>query len=120
MADALSRTMRARIRLIRDGVDMYDQVFYEPDETYAESTHQRVVLPTNMGSPSEIDMAGVATGESLFIQTDRDIKVALDANTRLWVVKENGALLLTGSFTHVYVQNESTTNLATIELVITD
>ena len=120
MADALKRTLRARVRLIRDSADLYDQVFYEPNESYTESTHQRIVLATNMGSPSEIDMSGVATGESLFLQTDREIKVALDANTRLWTVKEHGAVLLVGSFTHLYVQNESTTNQATVELVITD
>jgi len=127
MADALKRTLRARVRLIRDGVDIYDQNFYEPNETYVESTHQRIVLATNMASPSEIDMSGVAsdiaggdTAETLFLQTDRDVLVALDDNTFLWVVKENGALMLVGSFTHLYVQNESTTNLATIELVITD
>jgi hypothetical protein len=112
--------MRARVRLIRDGADLYDQVFYEPDESYTESTHQRAVLATNMASPSEVDMAGVATGEALFLQTDREIKVALDDNTYLWTVKENGALMLVGSFTHLYLQNESTTNQATVELVVTD
>lgn len=120
MADALKRTLRARVRLIRDGVDIYDQNFYEPNESYTESTHQRVILATNMTIPSEIDMSGVTTGESLFLQTDRDVLVALDDNSFLWTVKENGALMLVGSFTHLYVQNESTTNLATIELVITD
>lgn len=120
MADSLERTLRARVRLIRDGADLYDQVMYSPDVSYTESTHQRVVLATNMASPSEVDMAGVATGEALFLQTDRDIQVALDTNTKLWTVKENGALMLVGSFTHLYLQNESTTNQATVELVVTD
>jgi hypothetical protein len=120
MADALSRTMRARVRLVRDGADLYDQVFYEPDETYTESTHQRAVLSTNMAVPQEIDMFGVETGEALFLQTDRAIKVSLDSSGNQWSVGENGCVMLVGSFTHVYVQNESTTNQATIELVITD
>ena len=120
MADALNRTMRARIRLIRDGADMYDQSFYDSETAYAESTHQRVILATNMVSPSEVDMAGVSSAVALFIQTDRDIKVALDDNTFLWTIKENGALMLTGSFTHLYLQNESTTNQAIVELVLTD
>lgn len=120
MADALKRTLRARVRLIRDGADLYDQVFYEPNEDYDESTHQRLILATNMATPSEVDMSGVSTGEALFLQTDREIQVALDANTKLWTIKENGAVLLVGSFTHIYLQNESTTNQATVELVITD
>ncbi len=37
MADALSRTMRARVRLIRDGGDMHSQVFYDPDIDETES-----------------------------------------------------------------------------------
>ena len=120
MADALSRTLRARVRLIRDGADLYDQVFYDPDVTYTESTHQRVILSTNMASPSEVDMAGVATAATLFLQTDRDVLVAVDNSARTWPVSENGAVLLVGSFTHLYVQNESTTNQATVELVVTD
>lgn len=120
MADALSRTMRARVRLIRNGVDYFDQTFYDPDQDYDESTHQRLVLSTNMAVPSEVDLSGVSTGASLFLQTDRTIQVGLDTITSLWTVKENGALLLVGSFTHLYIQNESTTNQATVELVVTD
>lgn len=120
MADALSRTMRARVRLIRNGVDLYDQTYYEPDISYTESTHQRVILSTNMASPQEVDMAGVSTAETLFLQTDRDILVAVDNNARTWPVTEHGSILLVGSFTHLYLQNESTTNQATVELVVTD
>jgi hypothetical protein len=120
MADSLSRTLRARVRLIRNGADLYDQVFYDPDITYSESTHQRVVLATNMASPSEVDLAGVETGGTLFLQTDRTISVAVNSASSLWPVAENGALLLTGSITHLYLQNESTINQATVELVVTD
>lgn len=120
MADALTRTMRARVRLIRNGVDYFDQTFYDPTVDYTESTHQRVVLSTNMTSPAAVDMAGVETGVSLFLQTDREILVALGASSSTWTVGENGALLLVGSFTNLYLQNESTTNQATVELVVTD
>lgn len=120
MADALSRTMRARVKLIRDGAVNHDQVFYQDDETYTESTHQRIVLATNMSAPQEIDLSGVASAGSLFLSTDRDILATLNTTTATWPVGENGALMLVGSFTHLYVQNESTTNLATIDIVVTD
>lgn len=121
MADALERTMRARVRLIRNDVDFYDQSFYDPDIDYDESTHQRVVLATNMGSPSEVDMGGVATAITLFLQSDRTILVSVDDNSSLWSVGENGAIMLqSAGFTHLYLQNESTTNQATVELVVTD
>lgn len=120
MADALKRTMRARVRLIRDGADYHDEVYYEPNISYDESTHQRVVLTTNMGSPSEVDMAGVSTAGSLFLKTDRDINVAVGTSTKTWPVGEHGSLVLVGSFTHLFLQNESTTNQATVDLVVTD
>jgi hypothetical protein len=124
MADALARTMRARLRLVRNGADYFDQVFYDPDIAYNESTHQRVVLNTSMSTPSEVDITNVTTGATtpagaIFLQTDRDILVALDTNTSRWPVNENGALMLVGSFTHLYLMNESTTNQATVELVVT-
>lgn len=120
MADALSRTMRARVRLIRNGVDYFDQTFYDADESYDESTHQRVVLSTNMATPTEVNMTHVGTAVTLFLQTDRDILVALDTSAKTWTVKENGSLMVVGSFTHLFLQNESTTNQATVELVVTD
>lgn len=120
MADVLERTLRARVRLTRNDLTLFDQTFYEPDETYTESTHQRVVLATSMASPSEVDMGGIVTGEAIFIETDRAISVGIDSNTTLITLNENGAFLLTGSFDHVYLQNTSSTNQATVELVITD
>lgn len=120
MADALERTLRARVRLLRNGADLYDQVFYDPSVTYTESTHQRAVLSTNMATPQEVDLQGVEDAATLFLQTDRDILVAVDDSSNTWPVSEHGALLLVGAFTHLYVQNESTENQATIELVVTD
>ncbi len=120
MADALSRTMRARVRLIRDGGDMHSQVFYDPDIDFDEHTHQRVVLSTNMSVPSEVDMAGVTRAESLFIKSDRDILVGVETTTAVWPVGENGCVMLVGSFTRLYLQNESTINQATVDVVVTD
>ena len=120
MADALSRTMRARVRLIRDGGDMHDQVFYDPDVSFDEHTHQRVVLATNMATPSQVDMAGVSSAGSLFLKTDRDINVGINSTTKIWPVGENGCVMLVGTFTKLYLQNESTTNQATVDLVVTD
>jgi hypothetical protein len=104
---------------------MYDQRFYAEDESFSESTHQRIVLATNMASPSEVDLSGVTAtpsvtqGGTLFLEADRAISVAVNNSSYLWPLSANGALLLTGTITHLYVQNESTTNTATVELVVT-
>ena len=112
--------MRARVRLIRDGSDMHDQVFYDPDVSFNEHTHQRVVLATNMASPSAVDMAGVSTAQTLFLKTDRDINVCINNATKVWPVSENGCVILVGEFTALLLQNESTDNQATVDLVVTD
>ena len=119
MADALYRTTRARVLLRRDDQEMFSQTFYEPDTEFDTSTQQRVVLSTNMASPQEVELSGVTTAAALFLQTDRDIQVAVAAPTSLWPVTAHGAVMLVGSFTHLYLQNESTTNQATVELVVT-
>jgi hypothetical protein len=120
MADVLKRTVRARVKLTRNDAVLYDQTYYDDDTDYTESTHQRVVLATNMAVPQEVDMAGVSTGAVLFVESDRAINVAVNAIGNVWPLAENGALLLVGSVTHLYLQNESTTNLATVELVVAD
>jgi hypothetical protein len=124
MADVLKQTIGVSIVLDRNGRTMYDQRFYEEDATFTESTHQRIVLATNMATPSEVDLSGVTEtpsvtqGGTLFLESDRAIQVAVNNVSYLWPLSANGALLLTGTITHLYVQNESTTNQATIELVV--
>lgn len=124
MADVLKQTIGVSIVLDRNGRTMYDQRFYEEDGTFSESTHQRLVLATNMATPSEVDLSGVTEtpsttqGSTLFLETDRTIKVAVNNASYVWPLSANGALLLTGTITHLYVQNESTTNQATVELVV--
>lgn len=127
MADVLKRSIRARVLLERDGRTHHDQTYYSEDQPYYESTHQRIKLATDMSSPQEIDLSGVgvapgtnATAGSLYLETNRVVLVAVDDNTKLWPLAEHGAVLLVGSFTHLYVQNESTTNVATVDLVVTD
>lgn len=69
-------------------------------------------------------MEGVASGEYFMLKTDRPILVALNSTANSWPVgsgTEGGAILLSGStITHIYTNNESTTNLATIQVVVTD
>lgn len=118
MADVLKVQEFARMRLTRDGSTIVDQSLKTLAGTYTEHAAERVVLATNMAAPSEVNMGGVSTGVRLMLETDRSIKVALDTSTKLWTVTE--AVLFTGSFTHLYVQNTNTTNTATIQYTVTD
>lgn len=120
MADVLKRTVRARVLLTNNERTMYDQEFYDKDVAFTESTHQRVVLATNMASPAEVDLSGVGTGAVLFVECNHSVAVGINLDTNLIVLEDNGMLLFTGSFTHLYVQNTNTTYTATIEVIATD
>ena len=72
-----------------------------------------------MTAVEELSLGGVGTGEFLLLQTDQPIKVGIDNQTVLLDVSK--AIMLGGaSFTHIYLQNESTTNTATVQAVVTD
>ncbi|KPJ95869.1 MAG: hypothetical protein AMJ55_02970 [Gammaproteobacteria bacterium SG8_15] len=118
MADVLKKQMLARLHLTKNGRTLYDQRFDSETSDFAEFSQHRAVLATNMAIPEEIDLEGVDTGTMMALLTDQQIKVSVDSNTYQWTVSE--FVMLSGSFTHVYVQNESTTNTATIEVVVVD
>jgi len=69
-------------------------------------------------------MEGVAIGEYFMLETDRPLLVALNSTAQVWQVgagTTGGAVMLSGaSITRIYVQNESTTNVATAHLIVTD
>ena len=119
MADVLKVEPSARIKLTRNGVRLYEQHYAPTSQTYAEHTADRLILATNMTVVSEVNLGGVGTGEFLLVQTDQQIKIGVDNQTTLWTF--SGAVMLAGgAFTHVYLQNESTTNTATVQLIVSD
>jgi hypothetical protein len=76
-----------------------------------------------MTSPQEYEFTHITTAKHLMLVTDQPILVSMDTTTTQWNVgtsDDEGAVLLVGSFTHVYVKNESTTNTATVDLVVSD
>jgi hypothetical protein len=69
----------------------------------------------------ELDMGGISTGENVLLETDQPILVALNSTNANAKVTVGGAFMVSGgSFTHIYVQNESLTNVATVQAVVTD
>jgi hypothetical protein len=55
----------------------------------------------------------------LLLITNRAINVGVDSQTNLWSVGK-AVMLDGGSFTHLYVQNQSTTVEATVDVLVTD
>lgn len=104
--------------MLRNGVTVYDQAYTPVEEPYSEHTGDRVVLATNMASPQQVNLGGVSAAEHLILITDRVIKVGVNSQTNLWPVSK--ALMVVGAFSSLYFQNESTTNTATVEYMVTD
>ena len=124
MSDVLKFTVRTRVWLTKNELTMSDQEFYTADRTFTESAHQRVVIAvtssTTAGAVQEFDLGGITSGYGLMIETDREVMLGVDTNTNLIKVLDNGVLMLTGSFTHVYVRNDSQTYQATVEMLAFD
>ena len=123
MSDVLKAQARARFKLTRNANVLHDQNYVPSEIAYTESAEARIVISTNSGW-QQFNMEGIVTGGNLMIESDRPILVALGTTALYWPVgsgTKGGAILLSGSaYTNIYVQNESTTNLATIELAATD
>jgi len=120
MTDILERTTRGMLDLEISSDFRFKQEYYKEAVSFTKEHHARIVLATSMASPSVIDMAGITTGACLMLSTDREIKVGIDTSTNLITLAANGMIMLVGSFSAVYVQNESADYEATIEVVITD
>lgn len=124
MADTLKFSARVRVWLEKNELVIADQEYLTEDQTFTESTHQRVVLAvttsTTAGVVQEIDLGGISDGFGLMLETDRTIRMGVDTNTNLISIADNGCMFLTGSFTHVYVRNDSQTYQATVEVLAFD
>lgn len=124
MADVNRRTVHANVDLTKNELTMVNQRYFREDVSFTESFHMRVTLATNMSSPQEVDLTGgdnvTFAGESLMVTTDREIDVGVDASNNLVNVSDNGMFMVVGSYTHLYVQNNSTTYTANVEIVGTD
>ena len=122
MAKVTTVELATRLTLFEDEVKVLNQSFSMNAVTYTEHSADRLVLATSSGW-QEINKGGVGTGVYLTVKTDRPIQVSLDATTNPWNVgksPDGGIVALAGSYTHVYVKNNSTTNQATINSVMTD
>jgi hypothetical protein len=123
MADVLKVQTKARFKLTRNNAILYDQDFLSSEVAYTESAGARIVLATNTDF-AQFDMEGVASGVNLMIESDRPVLVALGTTALYWPIgsgTKGGALILSGSaITNIYVKNESTENLATVHIAVTD
>lgn len=122
MAKVTTVELATRLTLFEDQVKILNQSFSMKAVTYTEHSADRLVLATSSGW-QEINKGGVGTGVYLTVKSDQPILVSLNVTASPWNVgksPDGGVVSLVGSYTHVYVRNNSTTNQATINSVMTD
>ena len=122
MAKVTTVEIAARLTLFEDKKDVYNQAFSMNVVTYTEHSIDRLVLATSSGW-QEINLGGVTTGVYLEIKVDKPILVSLNTTTREWNLgkgTKGGVLAMISEFTHVYVQNESSTNTVVVNAAIVD
>lgn len=120
MADVLKVQDFVRVRLTRNGTVLYDQAFNQNEDTYVEHTAERAVLATNMTTSQQVNLGGVSVGARLMLETNRAILVGLGVTPANKIpLSDNGTIMLTGSFSHIWVRNTGTQE-AHIHYVVTD
>jgi hypothetical protein len=122
MAKVTTVELAARLKLFEDKSTIYNQTFSMNAVTYTEHSIDRLVLATSSGW-QEVNMGGVGTGVYLEAQSSRPILISLDTTTRPWNIGRGvlgGVVAVLGSFTHVYVQNNSSTNTAVVNVAVAD
>ena len=118
MADITTAQVKARLRLVRNGIAIYDEIFNSGKDDFTESSYQRVVLATSSGV-QVVNLDGVTSGTKLLIVTDREIKVAV--NNSAWLVPVTSVLAMTSSgITGLWVENENADFQATVTIAVTD
>ncbi len=118
MADSLKVQEFVRVRLTRDGTTLYDQSFKNTETEYIEHTSIRAVLATNMATSQAINLGGVSTASRIILETDKSIQIGLGVTpAEKWTLADEGTVLFTGSFSHVWVRNTGTQEARIIALV---
>ena len=106
-----------RYKSRKNRVKFKDLANYTEGHRWEESTHRIINLATN--SSTQLTLGGVATGEYLMVETDNQINVSINDDSRYWTINKAVSVALT-SFTTVYLQNESTTDEAQAIVIVVD
>lgn len=122
MADATKAQIASNLKLFKDNIIINQLPFKMNAVSYVESNADRFILAVSSGWQA-FPMNGVDTGAFLAVETDRPILISLDTTTRQWALgrdTKGGMVTLLGAFSHVYLRNNSVTNVAVVSVLIAD
>jgi hypothetical protein len=119
--DVLNVDEFIRVKLVRNGSTLYEQVHDPAEESYTVHAADRLVLAANMGSFQQAnlgDIDGTPAGQHLIVVADRAITIAV--NTTAKEVVADTLILIGASISALYFKNTDVNNTATVEFVVTD
>lgn len=120
MTDILKAKDFVRVRLTRNGINLYDQAFVSAEEDFTEHTSERVVLATNMSTSQQVNLGGVAVGRRIFAEVSKATAIGLGITPAAKMsLADNGVLMMVGSFSHIWVRNTGTAE-SVLTYVVTD
>ena len=120
MADILKAKDFVRVRLTRNGTNLYDQAFVSGEENFTEHTTERVVLATNMTTSQAVNLGGVTVGHRIFAEASKAIAIGLGVTPAAkWPLDDDGVLVFVGSFSHIWVRNTGLVE-SVLTYVVTD
>ena len=106
MADVLKVKDFVRVRLTRNGINLVDQAFNSDEDDFTEMAADRAVLATSMATSQSLNLGGVGTAARIMLETDKSILIGLGVTpANKWTLADDGVLIMTGSFSHVWVRN---------------
>lgn len=121
MADVLEVQELIRVKLLRNGSTLYEQVANPTAVTYTRHASDRLVLAANMANFQEASLGSINStnpGKHVFVVADRSITIA--ANTTAQQVVGDTLMMRDTSISHLYFKNTDANNTATVQFVVTD
>ena len=121
MADVIQVQPSARVKLQKNtGSVLYDQAFAPDPATYTKHVGQAITVAAS-GSVT-LSLGGISAVRNFLLQSDTKCTVKLNGQTSgAALVGSNMVMAVySGSLTQIVVTNNHTTNVASIQYVITD
>lgn len=121
MADVITVQPAARVKLQKNtGIVLYDQQFSPDPATYTKHVGQAISIPAS--SSVTLSLGGITAVRNFLLQSDTKCTVKLNASsTGTPLVGSNMVFAVySGSLTQIVVQNNHTTNAASVQFIVTD
>lgn len=122
MSDVLKVALSARVKLTKNtNRVLHDQIYQPADDSFTVYAGQAVTVNTNTSRALETGAIAAAVGRHVLVQVDQPVRLRVNGgSTDLNLLASGSLFIANGSVTALKVFNDSTTNIATVNYLITD